>query len=77
MQYDSVSKLLSTFSQNRLNITKTLRKYSIDSKLNPTGSEFQSGQTTKAIRHDEEADEEYGEGSVTLNERNFDRISHQ
>ncbi|KAL0306406.1 UNVERIFIED_CONTAM: protein disulfide isomerase-like 5-4 [Sesamum radiatum] len=69
-----VSDVLGT---NRLNITKTLRKYSIDSKLNPTGSEFRSGPIAKAIKHDEEADEEYGEGSVTLNARNFDRISHQ
>lgn len=64
-------------SQNRLNITKTIRKYSIDSRLNPTGSEFQSGPTTKAIKHDEETDEEYGEGSVLLNGLNFDRISHK
>ncbi|KAL0362793.1 UNVERIFIED_CONTAM: protein disulfide isomerase-like 5-4 [Sesamum calycinum] len=35
------------------------------------------GPIAKAIKHDEEADEEYGEGSVTLNARNFDRISHQ
>ncbi|KAL0443414.1 UNVERIFIED_CONTAM: protein disulfide isomerase-like 5-4 [Sesamum latifolium] len=69
-----VSDVLGT---NRLNITKTVRKYSIDSKLNPTGSEFRSGAIAKAIKHDEEADEEYGEGSVTLNARNFDRISHQ
>ncbi|KAL2245340.1 UNVERIFIED_CONTAM: Protein disulfide isomerase-like 5-4 [Sesamum indicum] len=69
-----VSDVLGT---NRLNITKTIRKYSIDSKLNPTGSEFRSGPIAKAIKHDEEADEEYGEGSVTLNARNFDRITHQ
>lgn len=69
-----VSDVLGT---NRLNITKTVRKYSIDSRLNPTGSEFHSGQVTKAIKHDEEGDEEYGEGSVSLNGHNFDRISHQ
>lgn len=60
-----------------MNITKTLRKYSVDSKLNPTGPEFRSGAIAKAIKHDEHDNEEYGEGSVTLNARNFDRISHQ
>ena len=65
------------FSQNRLNITKTIRKYSIDSRLNPTGLEFHSGPVTKAVKHDEETDEEHGEGSVLLNGLNFDRISHK
>lgn len=69
-----VSDVLGT---NRLNITKTVRKYSIDSRLNPTGSEFHSGAVTKAIKHDEEGDEDYGEGSVSLNGHNFDRLSHQ
>ncbi|PIN15131.1 COPII vesicle protein [Handroanthus impetiginosus] len=69
-----VSDVLGT---NRLNITKTIRKYSIDSKLNPTGSEFRSGPIAQAFKHDEEVDEEHGEGSVSLNARNFDRISHQ
>ncbi|CAI9773448.1 unnamed protein product [Fraxinus pennsylvanica] len=69
-----VSDVLGT---NRLNITKTVRKYSIDSNLKTTGSEFESGPITKAIKHDEEYDEEYGEGSVTLNTHNFDRIAHQ
>ncbi|KAL6538401.1 Protein disulfide-isomerase 5-4 [Orobanche gracilis] len=69
-----VSDVLGT---NRLNITKTVRKYSIDPNLNPTGSEFRSGPITKPIKHGEEVDEEYGEGSVVLNANNFDRISHQ
>ncbi|KAL1537906.1 Protein disulfide-isomerase 5-4 [Salvia divinorum] len=69
-----VSDVLGT---NRLNITKTIRKYSIDSRLNPTGSEFSSGPVTKDIKHDAETDEEYGEGSVLLNRLNFDRISHK
>ncbi|KAG8365049.1 hypothetical protein BUALT_Bualt18G0062600 [Buddleja alternifolia] len=69
-----VSDVLGT---NRLNITKTVRKYSIDSNLKPTGSEFWSGPTAKAIKHDVEDDEEYGEGSVVLNAKDFDRISHQ
>ncbi|KAG6393796.1 hypothetical protein SASPL_144369 [Salvia splendens] len=69
-----VSDVLGT---NRLNITKTIRKYSIDSRLNPTGPEFRSGPVTKAVKHDEETDEEHGEGSVLLNGLNFDRISHK
>ncbi|KAL6544444.1 Protein disulfide-isomerase 5-4 [Orobanche minor] len=69
-----VSDVLGT---NRLNITKTVRKYSIDPNLNPTGSEFRSGPITKPVKHGEEVDEEYGEGSVVLNANNFDRISHQ
>ncbi|KAL3851238.1 hypothetical protein ACJIZ3_013120 [Penstemon smallii] len=69
-----ISDVLGT---NRLNVTKTVRKYSIDSNLNPTGSEFRSGLTAIAIKHDDEVDEEYAEGSVSLSARNFDRISHQ
>ncbi|KAI3466221.1 hypothetical protein Pfo_022884 [Paulownia fortunei] len=51
-----VSDVLGT---NRLNITKTVRKYSIDSNLNPIGSEFRSGPIAKAIKHDEEVEEEH------------------
>ncbi|KAK4420742.1 protein disulfide isomerase-like 5-4 [Sesamum alatum] len=69
-----VSDVLGT---NRLNITKTVRKYSIDPNLNPTGLEFQSGPTANTIKHDEESDEEYGEGSAVLSGKNFDRITHQ
>lgn len=68
-----VSDVLGT---NRLNITKTVRKHSIDRNLRPTGSEFHSGSTTAEVRHDEEDDEEYAEGSVSLNGHSFDRISH-
>ncbi|XP_017242028.1 protein disulfide isomerase-like 5-4 isoform X2 [Daucus carota subsp. sativus] len=60
----------------QLNVTKTVRKYSIDRNLNPTGPEFQSGPVPRVIKHDELVDEEYGEGSLSLNARNFDRISH-
>lgn len=65
-----------SYLQNRLNVTKTVRKYSIDRNLNPTGPEFQSGPVPRVIKHDELVDEEYGEGSISLNARNFDRISH-
>jgi len=60
-----------------LNITKTIRKYPISSDLRPTGSEFHSGPISRNIKHDEEVDEEYAEGSIALGERNFDRISHK
>ncbi|KAL7218058.1 hypothetical protein ACSBR2_011319 [Camellia fascicularis] len=69
-----VSDVLGT---NRLNITKTIRKYPIDSNLKPTGSEFHSGPISGEIKHDDEGDEEYAEGSFILGERNFDRISHK
>ncbi|KAA8523715.1 hypothetical protein F0562_010138 [Nyssa sinensis] len=68
-----VSDVLGT---NRLNITKTIRKYSIDSDLRPTGSEFHSGPISKDIKHGDEVDEEYGEGSIQVNAHNFDRIAH-
>ncbi|RYR21282.1 hypothetical protein Ahy_B03g066575 isoform B [Arachis hypogaea] len=62
---------------NRLNITKTVRKFSIDSSLRPTGAEFHSGPVANAVRHDDEVDEEYVEGSFALTEQNFDKYVHQ
>ncbi|RYR68508.1 hypothetical protein Ahy_A03g015013 [Arachis hypogaea] len=62
---------------NRLNITKTVRKFSIDSSLRPTGAEFHSGPVANAVRHDDEVDEEYDEGSFALTEQNFDKYVHQ
>lgn len=61
---------------NRLNITKTIRKFSIDHNLRPTGSEFHSGPISHDIKHGEEFDEEPVEGSVDLTAQNFDRYSH-
>ncbi|OVA11129.1 Thioredoxin-like fold [Macleaya cordata] len=69
-----VSDVLGT---NRLNITKTIRKFSIDPNLNPTGSEFHPGPIPKVTKHGDDADGEYGEGSVALTTDNFDRYSHQ
>ncbi|KAL4554049.1 hypothetical protein LXL04_037494 [Taraxacum kok-saghyz] len=69
-----VSDVLGT---NRLNITKTVRKYSINKHLQTIGSEFDSGPVTNMVKHDDEVDEEYGEGSVALTGRNFDKFSHQ
>ncbi|GJY98683.1 disulfide isomerase-like protein 5-4 [Tanacetum coccineum] len=69
-----VSDVLGT---NRLNITKTIRKYSINKHLESTGPEFDPVPTSTIIKHDDKVDEEYGEGSVTLNSQNFDKIAHQ
>lgn len=63
--------------QNRLNVTKTIRKFSIDSNLRPTGSEFHSGEISALINHGDEAGEELVEDSVSLTGRNFDTFSHQ
>lgn len=63
--------------QNRLNITKTIRKFSVDSNLRSTGSEFHSGPLSNLIKHGDEVDEEANEGSAVLNARNFDRYANQ
>lgn len=63
--------------QNRLNITKTVRKFPIDPNLRPTGSEFHSGSLSSIIKHGDEGDEDYGEGSVSLTSHNFDRAAKQ
>ncbi|KAK6946858.1 Thioredoxin domain [Dillenia turbinata] len=67
-----VSDVLGT---NRLNITKTIRKFSIDSNLKPTGPEFHSGTVATNIKHGDEVDEEYGEDAVILSTHNFDRFA--
>ncbi|GAB4846203.1 Protein disulfide-isomerase 5-4 [Ancistrocladus abbreviatus] len=75
-----VSDVLGTllFSlQNRLNITKTIRKFSIDSNLKPTGPEFHSGPVTESIKHDDESAGGHVEGSATLNAHNFDGFAHE
>ncbi|KAI3755853.1 hypothetical protein L1987_55662 [Smallanthus sonchifolius] len=68
-----VSDVLGT---NRLNITKTIRKYSINRHFQTNGHEFRTGPVTYTIKHDEKVDDTYGEGSVTLTSRNFDKITH-
>ncbi|KAK6934406.1 Thioredoxin domain [Dillenia turbinata] len=67
-----VSDVLGT---NRLNITKTIRKFSIDSNLKPTGPEFHSGPVATNIKHGDEVDEEYGEDAIILSAHNFDRFA--
>lgn len=42
-----------------------------------SGSEFHSGPVAHAIKHGDEDDEEYAEGSVPLTSQNFERVSHQ
>ncbi|KAL0754402.1 hypothetical protein Bca101_092070 [Brassica carinata] len=54
-----VSDVLGT---NRLNVTKTIRKFSIDSNLTPTGSEFHSGEVLSHVNHGEKSAEEFVEG---------------
>ncbi|XP_074290490.1 protein disulfide-isomerase 5-4-like isoform X2 [Silene latifolia] len=61
----------------RLNITKTIRKFSIDSNMRPTGPEYLSGATTNLVKHDDGGEEDYGEGSLALNGQNFERVSHE
>ncbi|KAK1391818.1 Protein disulfide-isomerase 5-3 [Heracleum sosnowskyi] len=61
---------------NRLNVTKTVRKYSIDRNFKSTGPEFLAGPVSKVIKHDDFVEGAYAEGSVSLNAQNFDRISH-
>ncbi|KAL7186476.1 hypothetical protein ACSBR2_028261 [Camellia fascicularis] len=69
-----VSDILGT---NRLNITKTIHKYPIDPDLKPTGFEFHTGLISRMIKHDDNVDEEYAEGSFVLSEHNFDRVAHR
>ncbi|KAM0943839.1 putative endoplasmic reticulum vesicle transporter, Thioredoxin domain, Thioredoxin-like superfamily [Dioscorea sansibarensis] len=69
-----VSDILGT---NRLNITKTVRKFSIDPNLKPTGFEFHAGPLPTVNNHGDEVEEEHNEGSISLNSGNFDKYSHQ
>ncbi|XP_044507286.1 protein disulfide-isomerase 5-3-like isoform X2 [Mangifera indica] len=62
---------------NRLNITKTIRKFPIGPDLKPTGTEFHSVPVSHFIKHGEVGDEESAEGSATLTASNFDDFSHQ
>ncbi|KAJ1389133.1 Thioredoxin-like superfamily, partial [Sesbania bispinosa] len=69
-----VSDVLGT---NRLNITKTVRKFSIDSNLRSTGAEFHSGPAANVIKHDDKVDEEFTEGAFVFTANNFDKYAHQ
>ncbi|KAK8983416.1 hypothetical protein V6N11_073833 [Hibiscus sabdariffa] len=69
-----VSDVLGT---NRLNITKTIRKFSIDPHLRSTGSEFHPEPVPHYIKHGDEVNEETVEGAVPLNVISFDKLSRQ
>ncbi|KAK7272439.1 hypothetical protein RJT34_29034 [Clitoria ternatea] len=69
-----VSDVLGT---NRLNLTKTVRKFPIDSTLRAKGAEFHSRPTTSTIKHDDETDEDSVEGAVVLTTHSFDKYAHK
>ncbi|XP_038981869.1 protein disulfide isomerase-like 5-4 isoform X4 [Phoenix dactylifera] len=61
----------------QLNITKTVRKFSIDPNLIPTGSEFHHGTVPKINRHGDEIEDEDADGSVSLTADNFEKFARQ
>eukprot|EP00250_Pteridium_aquilinum_P028212 c36775_g1_i1 orf=195-1649(+) len=70
-----VSDVLGT---NRFNITKTVRKFPIDPKLNQVGPQFHPGPLPNPVSHgDEDHDslEELGEGATVVTEDNFDSLA--
>ncbi|KAJ8483615.1 hypothetical protein OPV22_016100 [Ensete ventricosum] len=69
-----VSDVLGT---NRLNITKTVRKFSIDPNLIPTGAEFHSRPIPKVSKHGDDSEEEYADGSDSLTAEDFEKYAHQ
>ncbi|KAM1655215.1 hypothetical protein ACFX2K_007507 [Malus domestica] len=68
-----VSDVLGT---NRLNVTKTIRKFPIGTDLRPTGSEFHSGPVLHNIKQGD-GDEYSGDGSISLTAQNFVKFTHQ
>ncbi|KAF6136421.1 hypothetical protein GIB67_019304 [Kingdonia uniflora] len=60
---------------DRLNITKTIRKFSIDRNLIPTGTEYHPGPVPNVMKHEDEGDEEYSEGSASLTADTFLRYA--
>lgn len=72
-----VSDVLGT---NRLNITKTVRKFPISPDMKLAGPEFHPGPIPGLSNHGEhenESDEELGEGAVKMNAKNFDKYAHE
>ncbi|RXH82950.1 hypothetical protein DVH24_003448 [Malus domestica] len=67
-----VSDVLGT---NRLNVTKTIRKFPIGTDLRPTGSEFHSGPVLHNIKQGD-GDEYSGDGSISLTAQNFVKFTH-
>ncbi|KAJ4867887.1 Protein disulfide-isomerase 5-3 [Raphanus sativus] len=60
---------------NRLNITKTVRKFPIDPHLKATGGEFHSGIASHHINHGEEIKQEFPDGATPLTNGGFDLLS--
>ncbi|XP_013622068.1 PREDICTED: protein disulfide-isomerase 5-3 [Brassica oleracea var. oleracea] len=61
---------------NRLNITKTVRKFPIDPHLKTTGGEFHSGLASHHINHGEEIKQEFPDGAIQLTNGGFESLSH-
>ncbi|WOL15134.1 protein disulfide isomerase-like 5-4 [Canna indica] len=69
-----VSDVLGT---NRLNITKTVRKFSIDPNLVPTGSEYHAGPIPIVNKHGDDFEEVDNDGADFLTSENFEKYSHR
>ena len=64
--------------QNRFNITKTVRKFPIDPKLNQIGPQFHGGPLSNPVSHGNENHEsldDLGEGAVIVTAKDFDRFA--
>ncbi|XP_027909347.1 protein disulfide isomerase-like 5-4 [Vigna unguiculata] len=61
----------------RINIEKTVRKFSSDSNSGLTSAEFRSDTITNVVKHDGEVDGESVEGSFSLTTHNFDNYVYQ
>ncbi|KAA3471582.1 protein disulfide-isomerase 5-3 [Gossypium australe] len=62
---------------NRLNITNTIRKFSIDPRLRHKAIEFHSEPVPHVSQHGDEVDDEAVEGSVSLNSDSFAKLSQE
>ncbi|QCD87347.1 protein disulfide-isomerase A1 [Vigna unguiculata] len=61
----------------RINIEKTVLKFSSDSNSGLTSAEFRSDTITNVVKHDGEVDGESVEGSFSLTTHNFDNYVYQ
>ncbi|KAK9133511.1 hypothetical protein Scep_013039 [Stephania cephalantha] len=62
---------------SRLNITKTIRKFSIDHNFRPMGMEFHPGPLPIVNKHGDDYYGEHDDDSVSVKADNFDGYSHQ
>lgn len=60
-----------------MNITKTVRKFSIDLNLRSTGSEFHSAPIPTVNKHGDEFGDEYSDGSDYLTAENFEKYAYR